>query len=152
MAIWQFDCNIIPFDRNVEVIDEGEMVLWDAGNIDKEIIDMINKILPEEKSWSETVKQYGNNEETCFKLYFEKGKIEEIVLRLDLRCLAKGMLSDILEIIKKMDAVILYDKKIFEPEIDCMISVLKNSNAGRFSISPEKYFDEICNVDCVEKT
>ena len=145
MAIWQFDCNIVPFDKSLDTINDDEMVLWDAGNIDKEIIDMINEILPEEKAWSDNVKQYGNNDSTCFKLYFGGKKIEEIALRLDLSCLSKDMLSNILEIIKKMGAVILYDKKIFEPQIDGMIAVLKESDAGKFSIDQEKYFEELGN-------
>ena len=143
MAIWQFDCNIVQCDKSMERANEDEMVLWDVENISKEIIEAINEILPEEKSWSDNLKQYGNNDSTCFNLYYEKEKIEEIVLRLDLTSLSKDMLSNILEIIRKMDAVILYDKKIFEPEMDCMILVLKNSEAGKFSMNQEKYFEEL---------
>ena len=70
MAIWQFQCNIIPSRKNINELSYGEKILWhDTADLEIEI-----DFLKCEKSWSKSIVQYGNIDETCMQFFYEKMK------------------------------------------------------------------------------
>lgn len=87
MAIWQFDCYIIPKENvTANICLEGdEIFIWGRQSVPIEKIDF----LEQQKSWSEKIFQYGKADETCIEFFYEKDILMEIYCRLDLRSLSK---------------------------------------------------------------
>lgn len=143
MALWQFDCMIIP-NKNVFMDTKSDEILsWRDIKMSSDIGKIAQSILPLSKSWSEEILIYGDNDSTCIKLILEKEKMEEIMIRLDLRDLTKKMLMNIIEFINTISGKVLYNEKVYEAKIEVLIPLMKASDAGKFSIDQEKYFKEM---------
>lgn len=71
--------------------------------------------------------------------------MEEVSCRLDLRSLSKEMLRKILDYTKEMDGMIFYKNKIYPPNMEDIIELMKRSNANKFCQNPRNYFEEISN-------
>lgn len=141
MAIWQFDCYIAPgrnADNNIK-LEMEEMVAWGKQDTSIERIDFLEK----QESWSAEISQYGKEEETCIKFFYEDGVLEGINCRLDLRSLTKEMLERILDYVRKIEGFIFYDNKIFPPNIEEIVELMKCSNANKFCQNPMNYFGDL---------
>ena len=101
MAIWQFQCFIIPFRKNADKLGKDEMISWK--NVEKPL--MYPDFLKCEKSWSIDIVQYGHIDKTCIEFIYDKGKLEEINCRLDLRTLTKHNLACIVEYVQSIEAL-----------------------------------------------
>lgn len=67
MAIWQFDCYIIP-KKNVTAnigLESDEIFNWGNQSSTIEKIDFLEK----QKSWSPKISQYGKSDETCIEFF-----------------------------------------------------------------------------------
>lgn len=141
MAIWQFDCYIIP-KKNVLTnvcMDSDEILTWGTQSALIEKIDFLEK----QKSWSSKISQYGKIDETCIEFFYEKGFLMEINCRFDLRSLSKKMLKEILDYVEKIEGMIFYEDKIYYPRLDVIIELMKNSKANKFCQNPINYFEEL---------
>lgn len=146
MALWQFDCYIVP-KKAVEkdmIIDEG-ILSWKRYNLSQVNIDFLEK----QNSWTENIVQYGKNDETCIEILYENGALEEICCRFDLRSLSKKLLEQIIDYVKKIDGLIFYDNKIFPPNIEDIVELMKCSKANKFCQNPIVYFDEISKNELI---
>lgn len=65
MAIWQFQCNIIPIRENIDRLSRDEMITWK--NIPQPVIKI--DFLESAKSWSTDITIYGNVDETCIEFF-----------------------------------------------------------------------------------
>lgn len=140
MAIWQVNCYIIP-NKNAILFSntEDERILcWGKQNQNIEKIDFIKK----EKSWSNEISQYGKDSETCIEFLYENDILQEINCRLDVRSLSKKVLQSILDYTEKIDGLILYENKIYSPNIVEIIELIKKSRANKFCENPEKFLIE----------
>lgn len=100
MAIWQFECYIVP-KKNADNNDKLEMedaIFWGKQDTSIETINFLDK----QKSWSTKISQYGKDDETCIEFLYENGVLEEISCRFDLRSLSKKLLEQILDYVKKL--------------------------------------------------
>lgn len=141
MAIWQFDCYIIP-KKNVTAnigLESDEIFIWGKQTAAIEKIDFLEK----QKSWSPKISQYGKSDETCIEFFYEKAILIEIYCRLDLRSLSKKILEKILGYAQEIDGMIFYENKIYTPKIDEIVEVLKKSNANKFCQNPPHFFEEM---------
>lgn len=141
MAIWQFDCYIIP-KKNVSAnicLEGDEILIWGKKGASTENIDFLEK----QKSWSEKISQYGKDDETCIEFLYERDILMEISCRLDLRSLSKKNLEKILDYVQGIDGMIFYENKVYDPNIEEIIEVIKKSNANKFCQSPIKYFEKL---------
>lgn len=141
MAIWQFECYIIPkknADNNVK-LEMEDAIFWGKQDTSIEIIDFLGK----QKSWSSKISQYGKDDKTCIEFLYKNEVLEEISCRFDLRSLSKKLLEQILDYVKKIDGLIFYDNKIFPPNIEEIVELMKCSKANKFCQNPIGYFDEI---------
>lgn len=129
MAIWQFQCNIIPLRGNINALNFDEIISW-QNNI---------TFLERKKSWSENIIQYGNIDETCIEFIYGKGALEEINCRLDLRTLSKENLIQILEYIQNIGACFIVENKIYSPDLEKIIPVIKQSKAYQYCKNPLEY-------------
>lgn len=81
MAIWQFQCNIIPKRLNFDRLSHDEMISWKG--VPQPSHDL--KFLEQEDSWSKDIIQYGKSDETCIEFIYIDNILDEISCRLDLR-------------------------------------------------------------------
>ena len=91
MAIWQVPIFLV----------KEETMLKCSEKYFVESLEKIKKILPEEKSWSESIKQFGNIDSTCLELFYDDLGEDEIKLRLDLRSITKEHLDAIIEFFRR---------------------------------------------------
>lgn len=141
MALWQFDFYIVPRERCVIVEDlENEDILsWKQDNISSIEIDFLEK----EICWTEDIVQYGKADETCIQFLYEDEVLEEINCRLDLRSLSKKMLEKILDYVEKIEGMIFYEGKIYAPQIDEIIELMKSSKANKFCQNSVNFLEEL---------
>lgn len=144
MAIWQFNCYIIPKTNCVTELELNDDILsWKKEELSLIEIDFLEKT----KSWTEDVIQYGKEDETCVQFFLIDNFTEEINCRLDLRSLSKKILEDILNYIKQIDGMILYKNKIYPPNIVEVLELIKKSEANKFCQNHRAYFDTFINSE-----
>lgn len=143
MALWQFDFYIVPRERLVIVEDLGneDILSWKQDDITSIDIDFLEK----ETSWTKDIVQYGKADETCIRFLYEDEILEEISCRFDLRSLSKKMLEKILAYIQKIEGMIFYEGKIYYPNIEEIVELMKKSNANKFCQNPGNYFEEFAD-------
>ena len=143
MAIWQFDCMVIPHD-NIEMdVDSEDILLWKGENILVDLEEKIEQILLRNKSWSKDIYQYGSLDKTCIELLCENACTFEFSMRLDLRSLSKENFKRIVGMIGEINGYILYQKEIYSPDFGIIIEVLKKSPAAQFCRDPIGYFESL---------
>ena len=135
MAIWQFQCNIIPKRTNVKDLSLDEILSWEG------MPQPTNQIafLEREKSWTSDIIQYGKSDETCLEFVFENGLLKEITCRLDLRNLTKSKLAEMLDYVKEINAMLWANGNVLSPQMEEVIEVMKRSEANRFCENPKEY-------------
>ena len=143
MAIWQFQCNIIPSRDNIEKLNRDEIISWK--NVSPPKYDM--EFLEKEKSWSKDIVQYGKREETCVEFIYSNNILEEIECRLDLRSLTKQKLVLLLEYVRKIGAMFLVGDMVYPPRIEIMLEVMKCSEANQYCKSPIEFLLSLNNIE-----
>jgi len=137
MAIWQFSFNIVEKGFN-DVKPEPVF-----RKLDEQSLFKIAQFLSIGNSWSNDIVMYGNDDTTCIELLYESDKLQEVLLRLDIRTISKELLIAILDFIKHNNAKIYKEKEIFEPTLENIINLIKKSKAYRFAKSPLEALSEI---------
>ncbi len=135
MAIWQFQCNIIPTRLNIDGVSRDEIISWKGvSNPPHEL-----KFLKQEESWSKDLIQYGKSDETCIEFMYIDNILDEISCRLDLRSLTKTNLISLIEYVQEIGAMFLVGDKIYSPKIEDMLEIMKKSRANQFCKNPVEY-------------
>lgn len=135
MAIWQFECNIIPARSNVDKLSRDEIVSWKG--ISQPLLDI--KFLEQEKSWSKDIIQYGKLDETCIEFIYIDDMLDEIECRLDLRRLTKTSLFLLVEYVREIDAMFLVGDMVCPPKVENILEILRNSKANKYCKDPRGY-------------
>ena len=130
MAIWQVSVFLVKKEKKNNSLG---IELWNE-------IDKLNETFPEEKSWCDSIKQFGKLDSTCMEIDTED---EEILLRIDLRNITKEQLEIIIQFAKSNDLKIRHENKIEELSISNLINIFKTSDAYRFLNNPERYLESI---------
>ncbi len=142
MASWQFSCNLINNNAEFSFNQEERNILWGDFKLQVESIPKIERVLKPQKSWSVDIKQYGELDSHCLEISFDKDRIEEISLRIDLRELNKDVFDEILDFIKSNNALILLqDGRIIEPEQGVLLNEIKKSDAYKYVSEPNNYLE-----------
>lgn len=136
MAIWQFQCNIIPSRENIDELSYDEIISWEGISCPMISINFLERM----KSWSTNIVQYGKTDETCIEFIYQEDKLEEISCRLDLRTLSKNDLIQIIGYVQDIKACFLVENKVYLPRLEIMIEVMKQSRANQYCKNPLKYF------------
>lgn len=135
MAIWQFQCNIIPTRLNIDRLSRDEMISWkDASQPPHEL-----RFLEQEESWSKDIIQYGKADETCIEFMYIDNILDEIICRLDLRSLTKTNLISLINYVQEIGAMFLVEDKIYAPQIEVILEIMKKSKANQFCKNPVEY-------------
>lgn len=140
MALWQFDFYIVPKEKCVAGVDSSneDILSWKQNSISSIRIDFLER----QTSWTKDIVQYGKEDETCIRFLYADGIMEEVNCRFDLRSLSKKMLEKILAYIQKIEGMIFYEGKIYHPNIEEVVELMKKSNANKFCQNPRNYFEE----------
>lgn len=102
---------------------------------------------PEEKSWCLSMKQFGKIDSTCLEISFNDDfVVEEILLRIDLRCISEFELQKICDFAHANFLKVEFQGSLCDATIKNFMNILKKSNASRFIRNPEGYFREISNI------
>ncbi|ENW93818.1 hypothetical protein [Acinetobacter sp. NIPH 298] len=157
MAAWQFKVCLIPQSWfNTNGIDISRF--YDAeGNYDasftwknhpvNDVKGEIIKYYPLSKSWHEDIVSFGDEEKTDGQVWYEKGKLEDIQFRIDMRGNFVLDIEQIIAIAQKLSCVFFIpeQKCIAEPNVFKVISHIKKSNAYLFAKDTEQWFNSIEN-------
>lgn len=135
MAIWQFQCNIIPSRGNIYRLSHDEVISWKGVPQPSHGI----KFLEQEKSWSKDIIQYGKSDETCIEFIHIDDMLDEINCRLDLRSLTKTKLVLLVEYVQEIGVMFLVGDIIYSPKVEDMLEVIKNSKANQYCKNPVDY-------------
>ena len=137
MAIWQFD--FVAIDKN-KIISDNDICFWDKEPTD----DVYNiSFLEKRRSWSKDIIQYGNLDGTCIELLLSNNRIEEIHIRLDIRCLDYKTIECLIDYLNRISARIYYEEKIYDVSKKELMNLIKNSDAYRFCSNPELFISNI---------
>ena len=100
MAIWQCDFYILPSNSdeavlNLEIFDDS--IFWHKVSVDKEIFNSVASVLPQVKSWSDSLDIYGSLEDSCLQIYFDNnGLVDGALLRINFTSEYKDILKFII--------------------------------------------------------
>lgn len=139
LAVWQFHCYIISLKKISDKLCHDKMISWK--DIENPLINP--DFLERQKSWSTDIVQYGNIDRTCIEFIYDKDKLEEISCRLDLRTLTRHDLIQIVEYVQSIGACFLVNDRVYLPELEIMVPLIKRSNANLYCKSPPEYFKSI---------
>lgn len=107
MAIWQYTFYVVP-KESFEIIsnntnfknDENEFddaPYWIINPVSRKYFFPVSKILKKRQSWSSQIDLYGNEESTCFNVFFENNHAISVFFRIDFTSNYEKTLSQILE-------------------------------------------------------
>ena len=111
MAIWQCDFYILPSNSdeavlNLEIFDDS--IFWHKVSVNKEIFNSVASVLPQVKSWSDSLDIYGNLEDSCMQISFDNnGLVDGALLRINFTSEYKDILKFIISFCIKNDFEIL---------------------------------------------
>ncbi len=142
MALWHFSFLIVSNKKSPENMSIDQLCEWEPKELALSI-EYLQNILPIEKSWSSAIKQYGNHDGTNIKIVFDNQQIVEISCSLDLRTLTKSLLAQVLQYIELIQGNILYNGIVYEPTMEKIIALMKQSDAGQFCTNPREYLDKL---------
>jgi hypothetical protein len=136
MALWQYTFQVLP-KESIEVLSHGHYFkkgvsefddepYWKANPVNKIFFHSIQEILPKNKSWSNEIELYGNQESNCFEVFFDsKGEVLSASFRIDFRSSNEKILSQIIEFCLLSGLVILNEDLNVVPlnseQVQCVI-------------------------------
>lgn len=142
MALWQFECLIIPKACSPE-FNNLDIKSWLGITINDETIQYLQKILVPQKSWSKDILQFGHDDETCIKIIKENNNFDEIICKLDLRTLKRIDIEKILNFIEKINGELFYLNNVYPSTLDSLLTLINKSDAYKFCQNPIKYFENL---------
>lgn len=105
MAIWQCDFYILPSNSDEAFLN---LILWHKVSVSKEIFNSVTSVLPQVKSWSDSLDIYGNLEDSCLQISFDNnGLVDGALLRINFTSEYKDILKFIISLCVKNDFEIL---------------------------------------------
>lgn len=149
MATWQYEVSILSAsDIKGDEIHENtydKLKGWNKNSFYKKITDLLSLNMQKSESWSKSLETWGEEDKTCFKIFFESENILEIVVRIDLRSgQGRIVLNNIVAICNILDGVIVNTNlKLLPPNQESIIEDLKLSKAYKFISNPKLFLENL---------
>lgn len=144
MAIWQFECMIIPNNRKkMDYVDIDKYISWNGLKIPKDSFEFLSKQLPMEEGWTKDIRQYGNIDSTCIEIYMTENDVDEIRIRFDLRNISMSLLENIVTFINNINGAIYLNGNTIEVNMQSIIELIKDSDATIFCNDPLDFLKKL---------
>ena len=153
LATWQFTVHFIPRTKLVllfgQVPDSLDPETFDSTDWWKEQVcqhyeSSVGSFLKERRSWSESIKAWGEEDGDRLNLLFEEGHIVEMEVRIDVRTLNMDFLENVCSFAKRCDCLLFTEElALIEPEVDLLLHEIGRSNASAFVASPIGFLDRL---------
>jgi hypothetical protein len=129
MAIWQYTFHVLPKESVETLSSEYHFIkgedgfddepFWKLNPVNRGFFQPMLKILPKNKSWSNEIDLYGNQESNCLEVIFQEGgNIISVSFRIDFRGNYEMILSNIVEFCLRNGLVIL-DESLSIVPLNC---------------------------------
>ena len=152
MATWQFDLHLIPRAKLIELYGEVPVDLnratldrhewWSGEAYDYD--EALNVFLNESTSWSEQIRNWGDEQGNCVCVILEDNEVAEIYARVDVRSIDRAFLENLSEFSRERDCLFLTENgKLIEPEVDLLLREIVKSNAFAFVSDPIGFLNSI---------
>lgn len=135
MAIWQYECYIVPIRKNLLDLKHEQIISWKGRECLQQKVDFLDL----KESWSKDIVQYGDLERTCIEFIYEGNELAEIECRLDLRNFSWEIFKEILNYVRVINAVFLCDNRVVLPVEKDVINQIKISEAYKFCSKPIEF-------------
>ena len=93
MALWQYPIYLVPKNELLKIVDHDVREIseeqfngitgWRSYQWLPEARELLGQYLCHKKSWSDSIEQWGNEEEHCVEFIFEDAVLVHILVRLD---------------------------------------------------------------------
>lgn len=154
MAIWQYRFFVIEQSNvasmNVQPLgdeeDAEEYLRWDKSVVFDCLDRKLSALLSREKSWSETIRQYGRLDGTCVQIGVDDLGIQEIACSFDVRENKPDLWARMLAVFSDMGGCILHEGKIYENQWETIVESIRKSSAARFCKDPHLFLRSLRDV------
>lgn len=107
-------------------------------------LEIIKAVFPEEKSWCDSIKQYGSLDSTCIEIdSYYNTYISDISVRIDLRNCTINHLESISSFAAWNDCIVKYNNCLYEAIVDNIILISKDSAAWEFLHDPDSFLQQL---------
>jgi len=145
MAIWQFDLQLMPDPIVADIpsciegaigedgLDTANWWLENQPTVD--FINLINKFFSTKDSWFEDVLRWGDEDEVLIEVFFEKGLVECISVRIDVRNLNHRQIKEMMTIAEALNChiYVMETQDVVEPSYNLLLPHIENSRAARYA-------------------
>lgn len=132
MAIWQVP---IRLSGRKALDKRTQAILFNS-------LERLAEALPKEKSWSNSILQYGALDSTCLEIDTESRRLDAH-LRIDVRTITQDQLKMIVEFANANELKVKYKGKAYEPAFDVFADIIRQSDANRFVNNPEDFLKSL---------
>ena len=157
MAVWQFVIDLIPASSarvdgvtaarmSREQLDEIDLAF---SNTDAEVLLVqLGTLLPEKKSWSASLRIWGDEETDDIQVGFDGHLIEYIQFRLNVADLCLPLVGGICDVARHFDCVLASrDGAIVQPNREAVVRTIMQSRAMQFVRDPQRFLEEAVRLD-----
>ena len=149
MAAWQFSVVLIPrgwAEENNNRVDhlyqkDGYVtgVAWAHWQPTVDFPGKVSKVLPESKSWHNSLLTWGNTLKHDIQIWYENDLVESVCIRFSLRHKPEKLIGKVLLLAEDLNCVFFFPetKAIENPTYNILKSGIINSNAAKFLIKSD---------------
>jgi len=150
VAIWQFSVEFVPAgwlgNRQAITEDDYNESLWWVGNQPSQGFEQkIAALLPEAKSWSPHLRQWGVQESDLVEVWYENGVVDSVSARLDCRNINPLLLRKIFELSEAFGCRMVYmrDLTVVGEDFESFVQKLWDSPNHKFLENPGEWLPKM---------
>lgn len=158
MAVWQFPLDLVSAQaarvQGLETIrlepeQLDRITLRLSSNEETELFEMLGKLMPERKGWTNEVRFYGDEKTNDAHVSFEDTSVGHVQFRLDANDLSLPLIGGICAIARRFDCVLVARAggAVIQPRCEAILREVLQSGAARFVRDPEGYLAEAARLD-----
>ncbi|WP_185867641.1 hypothetical protein [Sphingomonas sp. TF3] len=157
MAAWQFVIDLIPASSarvagvtaarmSREQLDEIDLCF---SNADAEVLfARLDTLLTEKKSWSASLRIWGDEKTDDIQVGFYGQAIEDIQFRLNVGDLCLPLVGGICDLARHFDCILATrDGAIIQPNREAVVRTILQSRAMQFVRDPHRFLEEAIRLD-----
>jgi hypothetical protein len=157
MAVWQFVLDLIPASAaKVAGVSAARMsgeqlskirLSFSSGDAEL-LLARLDTLLPEKKSWSESVRIWGDEKADDIQVGLAGQAIEDVQFRLNVADLNLSLIGGICALARQLDCRLAgRDGAIIQPNREAVVRMIMQSDAMRFVRDPQRYLAEAVRLD-----